>query len=311
MIMKVIQVFALFMVVGMLSTSVSLTDAAGCVLANTGHHFIRNSSSISNVPGGSGASFILGLAASYGGLAASTVTNVGLTVITGDVGVYSGTEVTGFFPPGTYSGELHAGDSYARLAQIDLASAYDFLLHLPCNEDLTGINLGGLTLAPGVYFFSSSAALSNVALTLQGTASPSDVWVFQIQTSLTTDPHASVILTNGARSSNVFWQVGSSATLDHDTWFAGVVLAYSSISLNDLASLNGSALASTGAVTYINNLVTRPTGNSANCTAFSTQSHNPLCVIVLTIPSSPAQHQPQCSGIAVTTSSTPLPTRST
>lgn len=101
--------------------------------------------------------------------AAPPATNVGLTVVTGDIGVYAGDQVTGFNPPGVFTGALHAGDTYAQRAQLDLLDAYNLLAGLPCNVELTDTNLGGLVLAPGVYRFASSAALSNVALTLEGT----------------------------------------------------------------------------------------------------------------------------------------------
>jgi hypothetical protein len=270
--MKVTLGFTLFVVVGMmmLAGRSSLTEAAACNVNNTGANFTRDPASTNYEEGSSGASFILGRAASYAALAASTVTNVGLTVVTGDIGVYAGNQVTGFNPPGDFTGALHAGDTFAQLAQLDLLNAYNLLAGLPCNVELTDTNLGGLVLAPGVYRFASSAAMSNVALTLEGTLSPEDAWVFQVGSSLITDPLASVVLTRGARSSNVFWQVGSSATLDHDTWFVGSVLAYASVSANDGASLDGRALALNGAVTLINNAFTVPSGNSANCTAIST-----------------------------------------
>ncbi|ELR20847.1 ice-binding protein [Acanthamoeba castellanii str. Neff] len=223
---------------------------------NTGASLTRDPTSTNYEEGGSGASFILGRAASYAALAASTVTNVGLTVVTGDIGVYAGNQVTGFNPPGVFTGALHAGDTYAQLAQLNLLGSYNLLAGLPCNVELTDTNLGGLVLAPGVYRFASSAVMSNVALTLEGTLSPSDAWLFQVGSSLITDPLASVTLTRGARSSNFFWQVGSSATLDHDTWFVGSLLAYTSVSANDGASLDGRALAVNGAITLINNAFT-------------------------------------------------------
>jgi hypothetical protein len=290
--MKVTLGFTLFVVVVgmmmmMLTGRSSLTEAAACDVSNTGANFTRDTTNTTDCEGGS-ASFILGRAASYAALAATTVTNVGLTVVTGDIGVYAGDQVTGFNPPGVFTGALHAGDTYAQLAQLDLLDAYNLLAGLPCNVELTDTNLGGLVLAPGVYRFASSAALSNVALTLEGTLSPSDAWVFQVGSSLITDPLASVILTRGARSSNVFWQVGSSATLDHDTAFVGSLLAYASVSANDAASLDGRALALNGAVTLINNAFTVPSssGNSSNCTATATPScrptNSPNCTAIST-----------------------------
>jgi hypothetical protein len=208
---------------------------------------------------GSGASFILGRAASYAALASSTVTNVGNSVLTGDIGTSPGVSVTGF-GPGVFTGAKHAADSASYLAQTDLITAYNVLAGLPCNTELTGTNLGGLVLTPGVYKFAISAALSSVALTLKGTQNPKDACL----TCLTTDPSGSIILTNGSRSSNVFWQVGSSATLGHDTQFVGSPLAYSSITVNTGVSIDGRALALNAAVTLIDNAITVPSGDSSN-----------------------------------------------
>jgi hypothetical protein len=237
---------------------------AACNVNNTGATFTRGTSVY-----GTGASFILGRAASYAALASSTVTSTGNSVLTGDIGTSPGASITGF-GPGVYTGAIHAADSASLLAQNDLINAYNLLAGLPCNVNLSGTNLGGLVLAPGVYAFASSAALSNVALTLEGTQSPNDAWVFQIASTLTTDSSSSIILTNGSRSSNVFWQVGSSATLGQDSAFVGSILAYSSVTVNIAVSVDGRALALNGAVTLINNAVTVPIGKSYDCTSLST-----------------------------------------
>lgn len=257
---------------------------AACNINNTGSIFVRG-----NSPYGSGASFILGTAASYAVLAGSKLTSTGATVLTGDLGVSPGSAITGF-GPGTFTGTEHAADSYSLLAQSDAEAAYNRLVGLACNGALTGTNLGGLTLPPGVYFFAGSATLSNVTLTLQGTNSLDDAWVFQIASTLTTETTASVILTRGARSSNVFWQVGSSATLNGPASFVGTILAYTAVSLTSKVDMDGRALALNAAVTLIDNAITVPSGSSSNCTPIGTLSflsfvHIRACVLWFVHPS--------------------------
>lgn len=185
----------------------------------------------------------LGRAASFAVLGGSTVTNTGATAITGDLGVSSpGVSVTGF-PPGTMArGTQHVGDPVANQAQRDAQSAYAALAGMACNTPLTGQDLGGKTLAPGVYCFTSSAQLTG-QLVLEGRGKNKGVWVFQIASTLTTATNSAVVMSKGGRAGNVFWQVGSAATLGTGTAFAGSILAYSSITLNTAANLSGRALA--------------------------------------------------------------------
>ena len=190
---------------------------------------------------------LLGSASSFAVLGGSTVTSTGLTLLTGDLGVWPGTEITGF-GPGVVIGTIHAGDEVAAQAQSDLTTAYNALAGLPCNTDLTGQDLGGQTLAPGVYCFSSSAQLTGT-LVLDAGGNPNAVFIFQIASTLTTATNSSVVMINGGRVCNVFWQVGSSATLGTGTAFAGNILAYVSITLTTAVSLSGRALARTAAVT--------------------------------------------------------------
>ena len=197
---------------------------------------------------------VLGAASSFAVLGGSTVTSTGLTTVTGDLGVSPGTTITGF-GPGIVTGTIHAGDAVAAQAQSDLTTAYNALAGLPCNTDLTGQDLGGKTLAPGVYCFSSSAQLTgNLVLDAQGNANA--VFVFQIGSTITTATNSSVAMINGGRACNVFWQVGSSATLGTGTVFAGNILAYASITLTTGVALSGRALARTGAVTMDTNAIT-------------------------------------------------------
>jgi uncharacterized repeat protein (TIGR01451 family) len=195
----------------------------------------------------------LGTAQSFAVLGGSTVTNTGPTVITGNLGVSPGTAITGF-PPGIVNGETHAADAVALQAQSDTTIAYDNLAGQACNSDLTGQDLGGMTLVPGVYCYSSSTQLTG-ALTLDAGGDPDAVWVFKTGSTLTTASNASVLLTNGADPCNVYWQIGSSATLGTDTTFVGNILALTSITLTTGADVTGRALARNGAVTMDSNTV--------------------------------------------------------
>jgi hypothetical protein len=190
---------------------------------------------------------LLGTASSFAVLGGSTVTSTGLTLLTGDLGVWPGTDITGF-GPGVVIGTIHAGDEVAAQAQSDLTTAYNSLAGLPCNTDLTGQDLGGQTLAPGVYCFSSSAQLTGT-LFLDAGGDPNAVFIFQIASTLTTATNSSVVMINDAGACNVFWQIGSSATLGTGTVFAGNILAYASITLTTGVSMSGRALARTAAVT--------------------------------------------------------------
>ena len=199
----------------------------------------------------------LGSAQSFAVLGASTVTNAGPTVITGDLGVSPGTAVTGF-PPGTLTGgTVHGGDPIAATAQADAHTAYNDLLAEPCGTNLSGEILGtspaAVTLAPGVYCFDFAAQLTGT-LTLNGNG----VYVFQIGSTLTTATNSSVVLANGATSGNVFWQVGSSATLGTDSVLVGSVLALVSDTVTDGTSVAGRVFALTGAVTLDTNAIATP-----------------------------------------------------
>ena len=205
------------------------------------------------------AGIILGRAGDFAVLAGSTVTNSGSSVIDGgDVGVSLGVSITGF-PPGIVRDPFtfHAGDAAAALAQTDLATAYNAAVGLTPTQTLSGTDLGGLVLTPGVYFFASSAQLSGV-LTLDNQGDASAEFVFQIGSTLTTAIGASVLTINGGANpgSSVFWQVGSSATLGMNTAFEGHILALTSIALNaGTTILDGSALARNGAVTLDTNTI--------------------------------------------------------
>jgi uncharacterized repeat protein (TIGR01451 family) len=187
-------------------------------------------------------------------LGGQTVTNTGPSVITGNLGVSPGSAVTGF-PPGLVTGgTTHAADAVALQAQNDTTTAYNNLAGQACTSDLTDQDLGGKTLVPGVYCFASSAQLTG-ALTLNAGGDPNAVWVFKTVSTLTTASNSSVQLTNGGQPCNVFWQIGSSATLGTGTSFVGSIVALTSIALQTGAKVSGRVLARNGAVTLDSNTV--------------------------------------------------------
>jgi hypothetical protein len=196
----------------------------------------------------------LGSAQSFAVLGASTVTNTGPAIITGDLGVSPGKAVTGFPPGSVTGGTVHAGDATATAAQAAAHTAYAALVAEPCGTNLTGKILGtspgAVTLSPGVYCFDSSAQLTGT-VTLNG----GGVYVFKIGTTLTTASNSSVILAKGATAGNVFWQVGSSATLGTKTALEGNILANISDTITTGASVTGRVFALTGAVTLSGNRI--------------------------------------------------------
>jgi len=165
--------------------------------------------------------------------------------------------VTGFPPGVVVSGSIHSADASAAQAQSALTIAYNTAAGLPCNTDLTGQDLGGLVLTPGVYCFNSSAQLTGT-LTLNAQGSPTAFFLFKIGSTLTTASTSQVVVINAPPTNcddNIFWQVGSSATLGTGTSFQGNILALTSITLTTGASINGRTLARNGAVTLDSNLV--------------------------------------------------------
>jgi hypothetical protein len=202
-----------------------------------------------------GASVPLGTAESFAVLAGTTVTNTGPSVISGDLGVSPGTAVTGF-PPGTVTaGTVHAADSVALQAEGALATAYNDAAGRSSTATISA-DLAGRTLTPGVYTSASSLGLSG-DLTLNAQGDPNAVFVFQAGSTLTVGSGSHVLLIGGAQACNVFWQVGSSATIGTSSAFAGNILALTSISLTTGATLNGRALARNGAVTLDTNTITK------------------------------------------------------
>jgi hypothetical protein len=200
------------------------------------------------------ASLYLGSADSFAVLGGSTVTSIGNTVLNGDLGVSPGTAITGFYPPGIVNGTTYAGGSVAANAHFDALAAYNILAGETPSQNLTGEDLGSRTLAPGVYHFDAAAQLTGI-LTLSGTGD----FVFQIGSTLGTDVGSSVLLINGAQAGNVFWQVGSAATLGGSTSFSGSILADTTITFGNGASMSGRALALGGAVNLDASVITIPT----------------------------------------------------
>lgn len=208
----------------------------------------------------------LGAASSFGVLAGSTVSNTGATtILEGDLGVAPGFTVTGFPPGLMQGGAIYAGDSSASQAQSDVTTAYGLLAAEPCTQDLSGHDLGGLTLSQGVYCFSSEARLTG-ALVLDAEENPSAVFVFQVASDLTTASKASVAVVRGGQFCRVFWRIGGSATVGADTAFAGNILANSNIALVAGASVTGRTLARNGAVTMdVNQIFDVRVAHSGSC----------------------------------------------
>lgn len=197
----------------------------------------------------------LGTLESYSVLGGASVTNTGPSVINGDVGVSPGTSVTGF-PPGVINGVFHLNDAHANQAQSDLVTAYNDAAGRAADASLSS-ELGGQTLVGGVYKADSSLGLTGT-VTLDGQNNPNSVFIFQVGSELTTATSSSVELINGASACNVFWQVGSSATVGTASTFKGNIMALTSITAVTGADFEGRALARNGSVTLDTNTFTAP-----------------------------------------------------
>jgi ice-binding like protein len=199
----------------------------------------------------------LGSSSSYAILASSSIASTGATSLTGNLGLSPGSSVTGF-PPGTVTGTKDVANSAAASAKGDLTTAWnDAKGRSNCATTVAG-NIGGQTLKPGLYTSTSTLAISSGDLTLDGQGNSNAVFIFQVASSLTTTSGRMVILTNGAQASNVFWEVGSSATLGTTSTLYGTILAYASVTIDTGATLHGRAMAETGSVVLQAATVTVP-----------------------------------------------------
>jgi hypothetical protein len=201
---------------------------------------------------------VLGAAGNFAVLAGSTVTSTGPTSVTGDLGVSPGSAVTGF-PPGTLVGTMQVANPTSAQGVADLTTAYnDAAGRTLCAVTVAG-NLGGQTLTPGLYKSTSSLEISSGDLTLDGQGNADAVFIFQMASTLTTTPGRQVVLSGGAKSANVYWQVGTSATIGTTSAFKGTVMADQAITMGTGATLNGRLLARIAAVTLDSNTIVKPT----------------------------------------------------
>jgi hypothetical protein len=202
---------------------------------------------------------ILGSAALFAVFSGATVTNATgtLTTITGDLGTYPSNTAIGPTPP-VVIGAQHLGDTVAQIAAGDLQAAYDRLIpgNLPCGTQLTGLDLGGMTLVPGVYCFSSTAGMTGT-LTLDAQNNPAATWVFQVGSALTTASGSKVIVINGTAGQvcNAFWQISSSATLGTNSVFGGNILAQAAVTVTTGTSIVGRTFGMTAQVSTDTNVI--------------------------------------------------------
>jgi hypothetical protein len=199
----------------------------------------------------------LGSTSSLAILAGSGITSTGATVITGDMGLSPGSSIGGF-PPGILNGVQHINDGISNQAKLDLTAAYNDLAGRTSTDIVTlSGNIGGLTLTPGLYKSTSSLAVSSGDVTFDAKGNANAVFIIQIASTLTTTSGRKVILAGGAVASNIFWQVGTSATFGTTSVFKGTVLAMQSITFNTGATLDGRGFARTGAVTMAGNTIVK------------------------------------------------------
>ncbi|MHB8458173.1 MAG: ice-binding family protein [Acidimicrobiales bacterium] len=255
----------------------------------------------------------LGKAASFAVLAGTTVTNTGSSVVSGDLGVSPGTSITGFPPGVVINGAQHSADTLAGQAQSDLTTAYiDAASRTPANTVST--DLGGQTLSPGVYKAASSLSLTGT-VTLNGNGNPNAVFIFQAGSTLITASNSAVSLTGGTQACNVFWQVGSSATLGTTTTFVGSILALTSVSVQTATTVAGRVLARNGQVSLDDNTITVPTCSAPPPTTTTTTTTTlPTTTTTTTLPTTTTTTLPTTTTtttLPTTTTTTTLPTTTT
>lgn len=233
----------------------------------------------------------LGNGTLFGVLASSTVTNTGSTTVSGNIGVSPGSAITGF-PPGSLTGTKHTADVAAASAQSAALVAYTAGKALPGTTIVAGTYANGAMIAPGVYTASSSLNLTGGIVTLDGYGNPDASWIFQIGSTLVTASSTVIQLTGGASAQNVFWLVGSSATLGTDTTFVGNIIAYASITDNGGSNVTGSLIALNAAVNLNDTTVT-----------FSQQNVTPGKITVLAINGTTVPSGPSVNDVLVANSS--------
>ena len=200
-------------------------------------------------------SFIsLGAAENFAVLAGSAITSTGATSIAGDVGLSSGSSIGGF-PPGSIVGNKHISDPTAVAAKNDLTTAYNEAAGKTLNPISLSGNIGGQTLYPGLYKSTSSLSISSGDLTIDAKGDSTAIFIFQIASTLTTTSGRKIILAGNANPNNIFWQVGTSATIGSTSAFYGTIMANEAISFKTGATLTGRALARIAAVTLDSNVI--------------------------------------------------------
>jgi hypothetical protein len=210
------------------------------------------------LPDGAPVTYVsLGTAGNFVVLSGQTVTNTGFTIINGNVGLYPGSSITGF-PPGVVNGVVHISDAVAAKAKEDLNAAYtDASKRSGAPIPLSG-DLGGMTLHPGLYVSATSIELTSGDLTLDALGDENAIWVFQVGTTFVSMVNRKVILVGNARHDNVFWNIGSSATIGVGSVMVGNFLTQTSITVQTGASMEGRFLTQVGSVTFDSNKVNRP-----------------------------------------------------
>jgi len=218
---------------------------------------------------------LLRTAANFAVLAGTTITSTGNTVINGDIGVSPGTAITGL-PPGQVNGAIHDNsDAAATAAEADLVTAYNDAAGRTTSGTVDSV-LGGTTKTSGVYNSTSGTFGIAGTVTLDAQFDPNAVFIFKATSTLITAADSQVALVNGAQSCNVFWQVGSSATLGATSTLRGSILANTSITVGAGLTIDGRALAITGAVTMDADLITRPTCATAGSLSISAPASGDL-----------------------------------
>lgn len=203
------------------------------------------------------ASVELGGASNIAILAGSAITNTGATSVTGNMALSPGSSIAGF-PPGILVGVIHINDEIATQAKLDLTAAYNDAAGRTTTDMVTlSGNIGGLTLTPGLYKSTSSLAISSGDLTFDAKGNVDAVFIIQIASSFTVTSGRQVFLAGGAKASNIFWQVGSSATFGTTSVFKGTLMVMQSITFNTGATLDGKALARTGTVIMAGNTIVK------------------------------------------------------